>query len=589
NKQGQYELALEQYNQALEIFREVGDRAGEGKGLDNIGFVYEQQGQAEEALLYYEQAMDIQEAVRATAGSDKERASFIAQHAGLYDRAIGLYRQQGQDKEAFLTSERGRARSFLDSLATGSVQLSDGDLQELLTREREAYDERFAIRDELARVRAQNPPDTEAVANLEARLEAVEGEHAAAMTAIEARGDELLALVPGRSSVPTLDEVQALLDEQTTLVSYWVLGEEGTLAFVMTRESLVVVELPDATPKNLFTKLDELSLWPSTTEPHPESLQTLHAWLVEPLAEHLNTPKVGIIPHQLLHYVPFAALTDGESYFGSQKVLFWLPSASALRFVQDKAKEATETDSQGALVFGNPTTNEKGLGSLPGAADEAQKVADLFTTAHYIKGQATETQLRESVAGQKVVHLAAHGVYSSTAPLNNTFIALAPDDEHDGRLETGEVYGLELAGSQLVTLSACQTQIGELNDAEQVVSAGDEIVGLTRAFFFAGTPTVLSSLWNVDDAATAKLMTAFYRHWQSGMGKAEALQAAQAEIRQTYPSPYHWAGFVLSGDAGEVTKSGTSLAQKVALAIAGLLGVGLLLLLGVALRKRSRV
>jgi len=256
--------------------------------------------------------------------------------------------------------------------------------------------------------------------------------------------------------------------------------------------------------------------------------------------------------------------------------------------VQEKAKEAAETDSQGALVFGNPTTNEKGLGSLPDAAKEAETVAGLFTTAHYIKGEATETQLRESVAGKKVVHLAAHGVYDSVVPLNNTFIALASDDEQDGRLETGEVYGLELAGSQLVTLSACQTQIGELDDAEKVVSAGDEIVGLTRAFFFAGTPTVLSSLWNVDDAATGELMTAFYRNWQGGMGKAEALQAAQAEIRETYPSPYYWAGFVLSGDAGEVTKSGTFLTQQVVLAMAVLLGMVVLLGLGFTWRRRNR-
>ncbi len=96
-----------------------------------------------------------------------------------------------------------------------------------------------------------------------------------------------------------------------------------------------------------------------------------------------------------------------------------------------------------------------------------------------------------------------------------------------------------------MVLSACQTNVGEL-------SAGDELVGLTRAFFFAGTPTILSSLWSVDDQATEALMTAFYRHWQAGMGKAEALQAAQAEVRANpqWASPFYWAGFVLNGDPG---------------------------------------
>ena len=97
----------------------------------------------------------------------------------------------------------------------------------------------------------------------------------------------------------------------------------------------------------------------------------------------------------------------------------------------------------------------------------------------------------------------------------------------------------------LVVLSACQTQLGEL-------SAGDELVGLTRAFFFAGTPTVIASLWNVNDKATALLMERFYTHLREGMDKAGALREAQLEVMETHPDPYYWAGFVLSGDGGEV-------------------------------------
>ena len=151
-----------------------------------------------------------------------------------------------------------------------------------------------------------------------------------------------------------------------------------------------------------------------------------------------------------------------------------------------------------------------------------------------------------------MIHLAAHGDYNKANPLYST-IYLAPGGAGtagDGRLETHEVYGLDLKGNELVALSACQSNVGEL-------SAGDELVGLTRAFFFAGTPTILSSLWSVDDQATEALMTAFYRHWQAGMGKAEALQAAQAEVRANpqWASPFYWAGFVLNGDPGNAGES----------------------------------
>lgn len=76
-------------------------------------------------------------------------------------------------------------------------------------------------------------------------------------------------------------------------------------------------------------------------------------------------------------------------------------------------------------------------------------------------------------------------------------------------------------------------------------------MGLNRAFLYAGTPTVISSLWNVDDAATGLLMERFYTHWQAGMGKAEALQQAQKDVREKYPHPYYWAAFVLTGDGGK--------------------------------------
>jgi len=126
----------------------------------------------------------------------------------------------------------------------------------------------------------------------------------------------------------------------------------------------------------------------------------------------------------------------------------------------------------------------------------------------------------------------------------NSLIALAPDQENDGWLTVSEVYGLDLHNIDLVVLSACDTQIGQ-------PTAGDEFVGLTRGFFFAGTPTVVASLWSVDDQATGLLMERFYAHMQEGMGKAEALRQAQMDVRAKYPNPYYWAAFVLSGDVGE--------------------------------------
>lgn len=165
--------------------------------------------------------------------------------------------------------------------------------------------------------------------------------------------------------------------------------------------------------------------------------------------------------------------------------------------------------------------------------------------------EASEEALSAQVGAAGAVHLAAHGSFNPAAPLFSR-LWLAPGADDDGHLNVHEVYGLDLQQADLVVLSACQTQLGEL-------SAGDEVVGLNRAFLY-GAPTVVASLWSVDDEATGVLMVRFYTHLLAGMGKAESLQTAQNEVRTdpAHPEwghPYYWAAFVLSGDAGTASST----------------------------------
>ena len=540
--QGRYVEALNYYRQALAIDRELGNRASEGSTLSNIGFAYQQQGEIDEALAYCEQAIDVLESVRAVAGSEAGRAGFIAQHASLYNRAVGLYHQQGQDAEAFRTSERGRARAFLDSLTTGYVELSDNAAADLWNREQEAYAVRQATQDALARARALDPPDPALVADLEAQLAAAEEEYAAALAAIEARGGQLAALVPGRSAVLELSKVQALLDEQIALVSYFVMEDE-TLAFLTTHDGFHTIAL-DVSREDLKQQIQAFRNFPNLNVAHPESAVTLYDWLIAPLEAHLVSPSprhLVIIPHNVLHYLPFAALTDGERYLVDDYVITYLPSASALPFIQGNTGHTPEP----LLVLGNPATSDPDLRPLKYAEQEAETLADLYSTQPLLGEAATESALREQAPQAGLLHLAAHGGYNPYNPLYSA-IALAPDGENDGLLEVHEVYGLDLNNADLVVLSACETQLGEL-------SAGDELVGLTRAFFFAGTPSVVATLWSVDDRPTGLLMEHFYTHLRDGMGKAEALRQAQLDVREEYPNPYYWSAFVLSGDGEAVS------------------------------------
>jgi CHAT domain-containing protein/uncharacterized protein HemY len=535
--QGRYVEALEAFQQALAIRGKVGDRPGEGSTLNNIGQVYHAQGRYDEALAHYAQAMDVLEAVRATAGSEQGRASFIAQHAGLYERAAALYHQQGQDEQAFLTSERGRSRAFLDSLATGYVQLNDEAASDLLERERDAYAVRQAAQNALSQARATSPPETALVTDLEKQLVVAEQAHTDALDAIAQRGGQLAALVPSRTKgVLDRSSVQQLLDPQTTLVAYEVL-EDQALVFIITHDSFRTIGL-DIGIQDLFAQISALLAFPNLNEAHPASAVQLYSWLIAPIKQHLSMPHLAIVPHSVLHYLPFAALTDGARYLVDDYALTTLPSASALRFIKDNIHRTSGLP----LIVGNPTVPK--LAPLTFAEREAHAITRLYGVDPLLGADATETALRAGAPQAVILHLAAHGSYNPANPLASV-IALAPDGADDGQLAVSEIYGLNLHVADLVVLSACETQLGDL-------SGGDEVVGLTRAFFFAGTPSVIATLWSVDDEATALLMERFYTHLRTGMGKAAALRQAQLDVRANYPNPYYWSGFVLSGDGGRL-------------------------------------
>jgi CHAT domain-containing protein len=343
-----------------------------------------------------------------------------------------------------------------------------------------------------------------------------------------------------------VSEIQTRLpDEQTTLLSYFVLDNE-TLAFLITKDDFQTVEL-EVGREELSQVIRNFRDFASIDEAHPEAAVKLYHWLIEPLKEHLDTPHLAIVPHNVMHYFPFAALTDGEHYLIDDYTLTTLPSASVLPFIQNNAARTRLSQQPSVLVLGDPAADVETLSLLVWAKQEAQTIADLYQTEPLLDQAGTEQAVRQQVGQAEILHLATHGEYNQANALYST-LYLAPDEagedsQSDGRLEVHEVYGLDLGKNNLVVLSACETQVGAL-------SAGDEVVGLTRAFIFAGTPSVIASLWQVDDQASALLMERFYTHLRSGVSKAEALRQAQRETREAYPNPYFWSAFVLSGDGG---------------------------------------
>jgi CHAT domain-containing protein len=292
---------------------------------------------------------------------------------------------------------------------------------------------------------------------------------------------------------------------------------------------------------------------------------SLHQSLVAPIEKEgwlAGVRDLYIVPHAVLHYVPFAVLPRGKEsgarLMVSDYVIAYLPAAAALVYGNGNGE-------RGASVLAMAPTRP----GLQFSRQEATAVAGLFPKDRLllVGSRATESAFKSSAARYEVLHLATHGYFNKFNPLLSG-LELEPDGREDGRLEVHEILGLRLS-ARLVVLSACDTALGGGYFAE--VPAGDDIVGLTRAFLFAGSPSVIASLWAVNDQSTMRLMGAFYGQLLGTNGvkadaarglpglsavegspadRATALAEAQRALLARggrYAHPYFWGAFVLVG------------------------------------------
>jgi CHAT domain-containing protein len=333
-----------------------------------------------------------------------------------------------------------------------------------------------------------------------------------------------------------LEKIQAAVPSDTSLVEYFAIGDR-LLAAVVGRSGLEVVPLTlmprVAGPLQMlrsqlakvclgadYRKRFERQLFRAT---HAH-LRELYAELFEPLQSRLTGKHLVIVPHGILHSLPFHALFDGERYLIDRFSVSYAPSASIYALCQ--ALPAPSNDS--ALVLGSPDPQ------APLIADEASAVAAVLKAARVFIGEsATEAVLREHGSSARWIHLATHGNFRQDNPMFSG-IRLGPS-----YLSLIDLYHLRLP-AELITLSGCATGLN-------AVTAGDELLGLIRGLLGAGAHCLLLTLWDVNDRSTTDFMRLFYQRLNQGETKAQALQNSMIEIRSQWPHPYYWAPFFLTG------------------------------------------
>jgi CHAT domain-containing protein len=529
-----FRWALYYYNQALPLMREVGERNGEIGVLANIGLLYDTWRKPNEALNYYLQALQKMEQLQASARLEEFRMDVSDQSVGLYQRAVILEFNQHNMHEAFELSERARARAFLNQISEARSQSSARLPTEFSAREEKLRKENILLERQIGQELSKPGPEinTERLQALQARLAAVHQAYEDAVRDLKISNPDLASLIMARP-LP-LPELQKQLGPDVTVVSYFTAADK-TLAFVITRNTFDVVKLRVTAPE-LATAIATFRDF-SGESSGTTTLKELHKWLLAPLKSHLKTFMLAIVPHGPLNDLPFAALTpDGENFISDKHAVFYLPSVNVLPYLHAKS----DPGSKPILVMANDES--PGAPRLVYARDEGRAVANLWDAQPVTGKVATAAYLSSHAGDYGIVHIAAHVSTDHEYPQFSRIVT-GEGKEDEGELELNQVVGLDLRKTNLVVVSGCESQLGRR-------TRGDDVIGLSRAFMFAGSPSVIASLWNVDDEVTQELMVAFYTHLKAGLSKAEALRAAETDVRKQHPNPYYWAGFVLMGDPG---------------------------------------
>lgn len=600
---GELQAALDFFNQALRLHRTMRNRVMEMATLFGMAKTERDRGNLDEARLRMEESLKIVDSLRAGVASQQLRASFLAQKQDYFefytDLLMRLHQREpgkGHDRSAFHASERARARSLLDLLAEARIDVGQGISPDLKQRERLTHLRIARIQSQLIQAYSQETPDQSKTAMLEEELKQADVEREQLNAEIRRRHPRYADLsypAPVESS-----SLQSMLDSRTVLLEY-ALGKDASFLFAVTKNDFLVARLPPSASIGASVEAlrSLLAARPqrSSFGKQIEYSRQLYRDLIEPAGKLLRGKQnLIIVPAGALHYLPFEALLSAGDektltasslthlpYLLRDYAISYVPSASVLVSLRNRP-EARPAATKTFLAFADPVYGKEArtqdghvratlrgafgdeqpwkLGRLAESRREVEQISALYPKAEVsllLREQASEENVKtaERLSQYRFIHFATHGLLNEDTPSYSGLILSLQGAEagktpalpgnlqtEDGLLQVYEIFNLKL-NSELVALSACETGLGK-------AVKGEGLVGLTHAFFYAGTQSLVVSLWKVQDRSTADLMVNLYREMGRTQTKSEALRQAKLKLIQQnrYAHPYYWAPFVLTGD-----------------------------------------
>ncbi|MCH9649682.1 MAG: CHAT domain-containing protein [Deltaproteobacteria bacterium] len=569
-----------------------------------LGRISRQRGEPEAAAGHFLIAIDILDRVGRRIGhSRSSRLEFRSRNSRYFKEAISLLVDQGREREAFHVLERSRSRTFLELLAEREFDFSDQ-----LPPEIEESRSKLAMEFDRAMERLRDPSLNEDKESFDSTREKLKELRRRAQE-IEV---EIRRTNPGIADLqyPTpLDftATQGTLDPGTALLAFSLGKTESHVFFIDAKKGLRVQSL-EVGEEEVRLRVEEFRKAVSTARTVEGfgfkrfrwASSVLFETLLGPVHEWLSeAERLLILPDGALYTLPFAALvrefsepqggTSEWQYLVEWKPLHQISSAtvfSQLKKMRERVSLGKEENGWpfiaafGDPSFGSETGNEaegreisdfrvrnanhRGFfdwSPLPHTRHEVIRIGEIFPNVQTFLGEdATEERVKSLGPLPHIIHFATHAFVDDTMPMASALVFSLPEgfpkDRENGLLQMWEIFEQVRLDADLVVLSACETGLGEIR-------GGEGLIGLTRAFQYAGARSVLASLWRVEDQATAELMIRFYSHLRLGRSKDDALRAAQmdflqglikvedeegAVIERDYSAPYYWAAFQLYGD-----------------------------------------
>jgi CHAT domain-containing protein len=487
-------------------------------------------GNNDAALAEFLKAVDALERDRRTLRGERSRGTFLEDRINFYYAPVQQLLERRRYDQAFELVERSRSRALADLLASRAPGLQNPE-------EQKAYAELMVLRAKIANAQGalfERPDDGKQAAKSQAiqkQLRALEAQDADVSRRLQSESPRLHSLVA--SPPASLAAFQRRLRDE---------GYEALQYLVLEHAVLVWHISPDAVSvRNVFLPRSEMigkvaALRKSLADPNVPFDETtareLFLYLLGPVLPHIHAERLVILPHEDLHYVPFQVLQDpaDRRYAGERFQIAYAPSASVLL----ELKRSAGLKGGRLLAIADP--------DLRAGPEEVAEIAKLFPGQSRVLSDslAREHDVKGLVREFDVIHLAVHGTFDGGEPLLS-YIELSSGDGDDGRLTAAEMFGLPLANSRLVVLSACETGRAEATHA-------NELLGMVRALIYAGAGTLVLSHWQVQSAATSRWMQAFYEAGRSGT-LADAARTALLAVKAApeYRHPHYWAAFTMIG------------------------------------------